>query len=72
MLRMALLSAIGRHASTRLAEISFVLVALAGLWLILAEVPTIRHRFGRTRVAGIALVLAGLLLVVAAHFGRFG
>ena len=60
------------HTGTRLAEIGFVLVGFAGVWLVAAEVPRLRIVKGRTVVAGIALAAAAVLLIVATHWGHFG
>ncbi|MGI8452219.1 MAG: hypothetical protein ACR2MP_34550 [Streptosporangiaceae bacterium] len=60
--------ALGHHTGRRLAEIGFLLILFAGVWLAAA------FRLGtvRTIVAGIALALAGVLLLVATHWGHFG
>jgi hypothetical protein len=56
----------------RLAEIGFLLILFAGIWLVAAELQLIRwHRF-RMIVAALALAVAGLLLIIATHWGHFG
>jgi hypothetical protein len=60
------------HTGSRLAEIGFLLILIAGLWLLSAEFAW----FGRTKmrrgVAGLALAIAGVLLIVATRWGHFG
>jgi hypothetical protein len=58
----------GRH----LAEIGFLLVLFAGVWLAAAQIPQLKLRTARTIIAGIALAIAGLLLIIATHWGHFG
>ncbi len=55
-----------------LAEVGFLLVLFAGVWLIAAQIPTFKMPTARTIVAGTARALAGLLLVIATRWGRFG
>lgn len=64
--------AISHHTGARLAEIGFLLVIIAGVWLAAAEVPRLRMGTGRTMVAGLLLAAAGVLLIVAVHWGHFG
>ena len=64
--------ALAPHTGTRLAEVGFLLIALVGIWLIAAEVPAFRLRRVRMIVAGGALTAAGVLLVIATHWGQFG
>ena len=59
------------HTGVRLAEVGFLLVLFAGIWLVAAEIPAINLGSARTVVAGIALALGGLLLVIATHWGHF-
>jgi hypothetical protein len=58
----------GRH----LAEIGFLLVLFAGIWLAAAQIPQLKMATARTIIAGIALAIGGLLLIVATHWGHFG
>jgi hypothetical protein len=55
----------------RLAEIGFLLVLFAGIWLAAAQVPKFKLGTARTIVAAIALAVAGLLLIIATHWGHF-
>lgn len=64
--------ALSHHTGARLAEIGFLLVLIAGLWLAAAQMPQFRMATGRTTVAGLALAAAGVLLIVAVHWGHFG
>jgi hypothetical protein len=59
-----LVFAFSHHTGLRLAEIGFLLMLFAGIWLAAA-------RRARTTVAGVALALGALLLIVAVHWGRF-
>jgi hypothetical protein len=66
-----LLLALARHTGIRLAELGFLLAAIAGgLLLIVAIVPAGR-RVGAA-FAGLALAAGGVLLIVATHWGHFG
>jgi hypothetical protein len=56
----------------RLAEVGFLLILFAGVWLVAAELQALQLQRFRTIVAGAALALAGLLLIVATHWGHFG
>ncbi len=58
------------HTGVIIAEVGFLLIA--GIWLAAAQVPAFRFGAARTIVAGIALALAGLLLIIATHWGHFG
>ncbi|HKD94480.1 MAG TPA: hypothetical protein VKB43_07200 [Gaiellaceae bacterium] len=56
----------------RLAEVGFLLILIAGVWLVIAEgFPNRWLRF-RVIVAGALLTAAGLLLIIATHWGHFG
>jgi hypothetical protein len=62
--------AITAHNGGRIAELAFLLIAIAGASMFFGQVPL----FGRARnsVAGFCLGVAGVLLIVAAHWGHFG
>ena len=64
--------ALSEHTGRHLAEIGFLLVLFAGVWLAAAQVPKFKLGTARTIVAGIALAVAGLLLIIATHWGHFG
>jgi len=64
--------AITHQTARRLAEIGFLLVLFAGIWLAAAQIPRLKLGTARTIVAGIALAIGGLLLIVATHWGHFG
>ncbi len=64
--------AFAHRTGIRLAEIGFLLVLFAGIWLAAAEVPRLKLGPARTIVAAIALAIAGLLLLVATRWGHFG
>jgi hypothetical protein len=61
------------HATgERLAEVGFLLVVFAGIWLTAAQIPQLKFGSARTAVAGVALTIGGVLLVIATHWGHFG
>jgi hypothetical protein len=60
------------HTGARLAEVGFLLILIAGVWLVFAQMPLFGLRRARTAVAGLALAAAGVLLIVATHWGHFG
>jgi hypothetical protein len=64
--------AMSHHTGRRLAEIGFLLILFAGIWLAAAQVPKLRFGTARIIVAGVALALAGVLLIIATHWGHFG
>jgi hypothetical protein len=64
--------ALAHHTGVRLAEIGFLLILFAGIWLAAAQIPAFKFGTARTIVAGIALAVAGLLLIIATHWGHFG
>jgi hypothetical protein len=64
--------ALAVHTGARLAEIGFLLILFAGVWLAAAQLPIFRFAAARTIVAGLALGVAGLLLIIATHWGHFG
>jgi hypothetical protein len=61
------------HATgIKVAEVGFLLIVIAGVWLIFAELlQPEKWRTIRTVVAGAALVGAGVLLIIATHWGHF-
>jgi hypothetical protein len=63
--------ALSHHTGIDLAEVGFLLVLIAGVWLVAAEIPQLNLRRTRTIVAGTALAIAGALLIIATHWGRF-
>lgn len=67
-----MLLALSHHTGLRLAEIAFLLVVFDGLWLAAAQIPVFGFARARSFVAGIALASAGVLLIVATHWGHFG
>jgi hypothetical protein len=55
-----------------LAQVGFLLILFAGVWLVAAEIPFFRLETMRIIVAGIALAIGGALLIVATRWGHFG
>jgi hypothetical protein len=65
--------AISHATGIKLAEVGFLLLVIAGVWLIAAEVlQPAKWRTVRTVVAGAAIAASGVLLIVATHWGHFG
>ena len=62
---------ITHHTGIRLAEVGFLLIVFAGVWLVAAHIPLFRLSRLRTVVAGLALAIGGALLIVATHWGHF-
>jgi hypothetical protein len=60
------------HTGIRLAEVGFLLVLIAGVWLAAAQITRLRTGTARTGVAGVLLAVGGLLLIIATHWGHFG
>ena len=50
----------------------FLLALFAGVWLAAAQIPFFGFVRGRSVVAGVALAIAGALIIVATHWGHFG
>jgi hypothetical protein len=69
---LSLVLALTRHDGIRLAEVGFLLILIAGVWLVAAQVPQLKLGHTRTIVAGVLLAVAGLLLIIATHSGHFG
>ena len=65
-----LLAVLNKSATVRLAEVGFLLILLAGVWLVAAEIPALKLQKTKTLVAGLALAIAGVLLLVATHWGK--
>ncbi|MGI8572333.1 MAG: hypothetical protein ACR2L9_06870 [Solirubrobacteraceae bacterium] len=49
-----------------------MLVLFAGVWLAAAQLPQLKLPIARTVIAGVALAIGGLLLIIATHWGHFG
>jgi hypothetical protein len=63
---------ISHQTSVRLAEVAFLLILISGVWLVAAELISLRWQKMRIVVTGAALAVAGLLLIIATHWGSFG
>jgi hypothetical protein len=64
--------AMSAHTGVRVAEVAFLLILFAGVWVVAAEIPALRINRMRMIVAGVALAVAGLLLIIATHSGHYG
>ena len=63
---------LSHETGARLAEVGFLLIVFAGIWLAAAEFKFFSWGAARKVVAGVALALAGVLLIIATHWGGFG
>jgi hypothetical protein len=63
------LLAITQHSGVRLAEVGFVLAAVAGAALALGAVTPFGRRSGNL-VGGLALAAGSILVIVAVHWGH--
>jgi hypothetical protein len=66
------LLAYAHRTGVRLAEVGFLLMLLAGVWLAASQIPQLRFATARTTIAGVALAIGGVLLIVATRWGHFG
>jgi uncharacterized membrane protein SirB2 len=64
--------ALTHQTGVRLAEVGFLLILIAGVWLVAAEIPAFKFARARTIVADVLLAMSGLLLIIATHGGGFG
>ncbi len=69
---MNLVLGLARQTGVRIAEVGFLLVLFAGIWLAAAQIPQFKLGTARTIVSGVALAIGGLLLIIATHWGHFG
>lgn len=60
------------HTGVRLAEVGFLLILIAGVWLAAAQLPQPKWHSFRMVVAGVTLAVGGALLIIATHWGHFG
>ena len=66
------LLALSHRSGMTVAEVGFLLIVIAGVWLVAAEIPALGISKARKIVAGIAFAAAGVLLIIATHWGHFG
>ena len=69
---MTLVLGFAHHTGLRVAEVGFLLVLFAGIWLAAAQLPQFKFKTARTIVAGLALAIGGALLIIATRWGHFG
>jgi hypothetical protein len=61
-----------RQSGVRLAQVGFLLILIAGIWLAAAEIPLLEFARARKIVAGVLLAIGGLLLIIATQWVQFG
>ena len=71
-IEIATIGLMSRQTGVILAEVGFLLILFAGVWLVAAQIPAFKIPTERTIVAGTALALGGLLLIIPTHWGGFG
>jgi hypothetical protein len=65
--------ALSPNTTKTLAEVGFLLIVISGVWFVASEVlPSLKLAKLRRIVAGSALAVAGILLIIATHWGQFG
>lgn len=69
---MILVLAMTVHTGRRLAEVAFLLIIISGIWLAFAQTHRRPLAILRAVVAGLTLAAAGVLLIVATHWGHYG
>jgi hypothetical protein len=69
---MPLVVALSVQAGRTIAEVGFLLIVIAGIWIAAAQAPQMRFKTLRMVVGGAALAIGGVLLIVATHWGHFG
>ena len=70
---MSLLLTLNKATSAQIAEVGFLLILAAGVWIIASESPEAEAASRpHGRGPGLALFLAGLLLLIATHWGKLG
>ena len=72
LIEIANIGLMSRQTGVILAEVGFLLILFAGVWFVAAQIPAFKIPTERTIVAGIALALGGLLLIIATRWGHFG
>jgi hypothetical protein len=70
--RVSLVLGFAHRTGVRLAEVGFLLLIIAGIWLAAAQIPQLKFGTARTIVAAVAIATGGLLLLIATHWGHFG
>jgi hypothetical protein len=68
----SLLLTISRHTSDRLAEVAFLLILIAGVWMAADALLPPRWHKVRMVVAGVLFAVAGLIMIIVIHSGHFG
>ena len=64
--------ALSHQTGVLLAEFAFLLMVISGIWLVASQLPALKWARFRTVVAGAALSIAGILLIIATHWAHFG
>jgi len=62
--------ALSHNTSVTVAEVAFLLLLIAGVWIAVAWLTLGKWERIRMIVAGVLIAAAGLLLIIAAHWGH--
>ena len=67
------LLALSESSTKTLAEVGGLLIVIAGIWFFFAELSIPSMQFAKVRriAAGLLLAAAGILLIIAFHWGQF-
>lgn len=68
---MTLTLALSQQTGVRLAEIGFLLIGIAGVWMAAAGMPQLRIPAARSTLTGLLIAVGALLLIIATHWGHF-
>lgn len=63
--------ALTQHAGVRFAEVGFLLIGIAGIWMVAATMPQFRFATARSAMAGLLIAVGAALLIIATHWGHF-
>lgn len=63
--------ALTHHTGIRLAEVGFLLFVFGGLWLAASRIPGFKLGETRTFIAGVAVAIGAVLILIAIHWAHF-
>lgn len=62
--------AFSHNTGVRVAEVAFLLLLIAGVWTAIAWLAQGKWERFRMVVAGVLIAVAGMLLIIATHWGN--